>query len=315
MFWNRLNFLLIIAFASSVFSGCASKKISPRAVTPGLESGVPLPFPLPSQGGTEPQKPPERFSITLVLGGAGVASFGTVGLLKRFEEEGIQVQSIVTTGWTTPFVLAYGFQKSVHDVEWFATRLGQADFYPKRSFPFGKPARRLENVSSLFEQTFGGKELQNSRIPVTIVASNFDFRQSVIADRGDWHPALLTTLSFPGLNLPIPEEPDALRGVEGTEALSIDEAIRHGANFIVAVQMYDDFFHFMASSRKTGDEFRKAYRMHLKERLEDQLQRATVVGRIYVAYPPGDLSARRKAIRAGYEEGMRLSKVIKEKWK
>jgi hypothetical protein len=85
--------------------------------------------------------------ITLVLGGAGVASFATVGLLKRLKNEGIKIEMIVASGWPAVFALGNGFMKSVHDLEWFAMRLqghhdGSLDGLSKR-FPGQQGPNRL----------------------------------------------------------------------------------------------------------------------------------------------------------------------------
>ena len=128
----------------------------------------------------EPAKPHiEKRKITLVLGGAGVASFATVGLLKRFYEEGIEVESIITTGWPTLFALANGFLKSVHDLEWFAMRLQEKDFYKASIFdPSKGDYVEFTIISPNREFQITDQNLENITITITeagaVVVFNID---------------------------------------------------------------------------------------------------------------------------------------------
>ena len=190
-------------FALLFLSACASKRAIPGRVEAHPE--IP-PSAVEAPKTTEvTQGPPvsERPHITLVLGGAGVASFATVGLLKRFFEEGVVVDYIVTTGWPTLFALGYGFLKSVHDLEWFAMRLNEKDFFKVGIFERSDPNSQ-DKLSALIENTFKQRDLSESSIPIIISAANTEFGEPVLYEKGDWKEPFFKTMSVPGLYRPYP---------------------------------------------------------------------------------------------------------------
>lgn len=261
----------------------------------------------------EPPKPgSERRKITLVLGGAGVSTFATVGLLKRFHEEGIEIDSIVTTGWPTLFALAGGFLKSIHDVEWFAMRLNEKDFRKISSLDPGRVSGDQEKLSNLIENTFKQTELNDSKFPIVISSANTEGDESDVYDRGDWRIPLLKTMSVPGIFRPYPQGVErswlqSLRGVDVTVAKY------RGAQIIVAVEMYKDYFDFLYNEQKDSSDgfFRQTYLTTLKNSISRELNEATVTGHIHLQTSPTNFSQKRKAILQGYREGARLAKAIR----
>ncbi|NBT59026.1 hypothetical protein EBT16_09615, partial [bacterium] len=164
-------------------------------------------FPVTPGLAATPQENPstKRPGITLVLGGAGVASYATVGLLKRLKTEGVKIDLIVASGWPAVFATGYGLLKSVHDLEWFAMRLEETDFKKACSV---KGSEELGEISKLIESFFKKSELQETRIPIVIVPGNTEREGSGAFDSGDWATPLLRTVALPGLYRKFPEDPD-----------------------------------------------------------------------------------------------------------
>ncbi len=248
-------------------------------------------------------------SITLVLGGAGVASFATVGLLKRLQEEKITIDSVVTTGWPTLFVLARGFLSTLHEVEWFATRLTEKDFYKTSLFESGYASH--ENLGKLIEGAFRQKEIQESRLRIIISAANTEFGEAEIFDRGDWREPLLKTMSVPGLFRPYPAGADR-QSILSLQGLDVEEAKRRGATTVVAVYMYDDYLREIASGKKNAEVlFRRLYQAQLRKSLGAQLRLAQITAKIELFKAPNDFSMKRAAILAGYQEGERIAREFR----
>jgi predicted acylesterase/phospholipase RssA len=259
----------------------------------------------------ESQAVKERPKITLVLGGAGVASFATIGILKRLHEARLRPDLIVCTGWPSLFVLAYGFFPSIHEAEWFASRLTEKDFYKASLFDFEKGYASHEKLSKLVENAFKQREIQAASVPIVISTTNTEFADSEIFDRGDWREPLLRTMSVPGLFRPYPSDADR-PSISSLQGLDIDEAVRRGAGIVVAVYMYDDYLRMMSKSGKNADAlFRKIYQAQLRKGLGLQLARAQIRASIEIFKDPNDFSARRSAILVGYKEAARLVEEIR----
>jgi predicted acylesterase/phospholipase RssA len=338
---NRVFWLWIFVLLGIVLSGCASQRArtqpplygnpnQPDQNTAGQPLNPPPPVsnePMgpqpvgPNPGGPMgpnpeiPVSPPPQDlvkksnepHVALVVGGAGVASFATVGVLKRFEEEGIAVDFIVTSGWPTLFSLGYGFFRSVHDLEWFAMRLGEKDFNSGGIFELSRDYTSPDRISSLIDSSFPQKDLTDTRVPVIISATNTELGAEVL-EKGDWKVPLLKTMSVPGLFRPYPTL-DANRSRTGLNSLDVEEALRRGARTVVAIEMYDDY---LRKNRKDGDAgFRQWYLTGLRKSLKKELPQALLVGKIQLDKAPSDFAAKRLAIFAGYKEAARLAKQLR----
>ncbi len=254
--------------------------------------------------------PSERPHIALALGGAGVASFATVGLLKRLFEEGIVVDYIVTTGWPTLFALGYGFLKSVHDLEWFAMRLNEKDFFKTGLFSSAE-TNSQERLSALIENTFKQHDLSETSTPIFISAGNTEGGDAVLYEKGDWKEPFFKTMSVPGMYRPYPKD-EAKTWVNSLQGIDVNRAIQKGTKIIVAVQMYEDYFDSVKTGGEASDRvFRQLYLTQLRKSLREETRLATVSVGIELKKSPNDFTARRNAILAGYKEGAKVARALR----
>jgi hypothetical protein len=297
---NLRNFFLCLS-ATLLVSACASKqKVAygpglPEPQTPSViteadsaNSSQDLNLQVPGKA------PVERPRVTLVVGGSGVASFGTVGLLKRFSEEGIRVDAMIATGWPSLFALGFGFLKTVHDLEWFALRLDAKDFQTASLL------RGRNEISDHVSGKLKAATFEESRVPIVISTRNPETGELDVFDRGDWKEPLLITLAASDIG----------EAEKASKPLGIDvkEAFRRESKIVVAVQMYDDvLFSSKAAKGTPRGDFYKA----LKEQLVEDSQQAQVAGRVTLGKSPEDFTQKRAAILAGYREGARLAKKIR----
>lgn len=308
-------------------AGCASKpRSSPSTFyLPQGQNSTPV-QPGPPQDPTSQLQTPPPFSavgpqegpkhevptMALVLGGAGVASFGTVGLLKRFHEEGIKFDFIIASGWPALFGMGGSLMSSVHDLEWFAMRLQEKDLSSLASCSRSDEISESGRITSLIENTFQGKSLSQASPPFTIAANNTDIGPHEITDSGDWKTALIKTMAIPGIYRPYPQG-DALGTIGTTVGINVDEALRRGAKIVVAVEMYDDYLVFSRKAKKaSGDrEAKKLFIGRMESEVAAQMSKATVTGRIVLGKDPDNLAIKRNAIVAGYKEGARIARQLR----
>jgi predicted acylesterase/phospholipase RssA len=296
-----------VLFSILLFTGCVSKPVqhgAPGAPTAAVQpDGTPAP--------ETPATPANHNRITLVVGGAGVASFATVGLLKKFYEEGVEVELIVATGWPTLFALANGFLKSIHDLEWFATRLERKDFDKMGSVDFRQDIDPSQGLPPIVLNSFPQTLLNQTRVPVVIAATNTDLGEPDVFGSGEWKEPLLRTASVPGLYRKFSAE----RGtgwIDAVSALDVREAVRRGATTIVAVSMYEDYLNSVGS-KKDDELIRRVYAAQMRKSVSEALKQAGAFsGKIVLGKEPTDYAAKRAAIAAGYREGARLIKKLRE---
>jgi len=307
------SFLVFGLFLALLLPGCSlfhsKKEAANEAVVPN--PSVETTNEIPSKPTSKSSR--SRKKITLVLGGVGVASFGTIGILKRLQEEGIDIELLVTSGWPTLFGLARGFMNSIHDLEWFAMRLKETDFERLSSFDSNQKDAEKEKVSQLIENTFKNKELRDSKIPIIIATSHVSGKDSETYDRGEWKTPLLRTMSVPGVFRRYPKNVSDYR-FDSVQGLEISEARKQGSPIVVSIEMYGDYFDFLKTGKKdtTRGEFRENYLKALKNNLEQELKESDLTGHIELKTSPTNFSQKRLAIILGYQEGARLAKLIRK---
>lgn len=303
-------FLLILSLASCAIKRPAQdfkkfQDLEAQNATPVEErSDAQMEFPVTPGLTASPQENPstKRPGITLVLGGAGVASYATVGLLKRLKTEGVKIDLIVASGWPAVFATGYGLLKSVHDLEWFAMRLEAADFKKACSV---KGSEEVGEISKLMESFFKKSELQEARIPIVIVPGNTEREWSGAFDSGDWSTPLLRTLALPGLYRSFPEDPDAKIKSYSITAVPTSEAKKRGASPIFAVEMYADYLEHFKALKNEGKKptIRGVYLASLRKAIREDLAAADRSFHITLKQAPLDYTQKRAAILAGSQLG------------
>jgi NTE family protein len=238
----------------------------------------------------------KRPGITLVLGGAGVASFATVGLLKRLQKERVQIDGVIASGWPALFALGFGYLKSVHDLEWFSMRLKSEDFKKSGRKP---PKDNLE-VSGLIESFFKNKNLEDSKIPLLIVAANSEEEKLGVYDSGSWKTAFLKTVSFPGLYRKIGNNP-LMPSSYRLEVLGVEEARKRQASMIIAVEMYSDALDFIPKDAFSGS---------VKKSLKEEFSKADLHYSVKLNRNPLDFSQKRSAILSGQKVAQEIIKEM-----
>ncbi len=269
-------------------------------VTPGAAAG--------SSEGSFAKKP----GITLVLGGAGVASFATVGLLKRLKMEGVKIDLIVASGWPALFALGYGFFKSVHDLEWFAMRLQNEDFEKACNLKKGEEEGAL---SKLIESFLKKKDLRDSQTPIVIVAGNTEKEKQGVFDSGEWVDPVLKTLAVPGLYRNFPEQDISVPKSFDLQSLGVSEAKKRGAYPILAVQMYSDYINFSKGSKENPKKptIRNIFLASLRKNIREELAQAEGAFQVELKAAPLDFSQKRAAILAGSVQAAQMLKRIGQK--
>ncbi|MGH1467942.1 MAG: hypothetical protein ACRBBP_03550 [Bdellovibrionales bacterium] len=121
----------VILLCSLFIVSCAQiPKVNFRNTEPQRE------VPAESESGEEVEEPEDetvtfetkktdklfRPKVTLVLGPGASRSFAHIGVLKELKASGIQVHSIIGMGWSSIVAAEYIDQKSVHGLEWKASR-------------------------------------------------------------------------------------------------------------------------------------------------------------------------------------------------
>lgn len=251
----------------------------------------------------------KKAGITLVLGGAGISSFATVGLLKRLKTEGVKVDLIVASGWPALFALAYGFFKSVHDLEWFAMRLQSEDF--EKACKINKRSE-IGQVSKLIQSFLKKKDLNESQIPLVLVAGNSENEKQGVFDSGEWESPLLKTISLPGLYRRFPEQDSSFPNVFDLESFGVSEAKKRGASRIFVVNMYPDYLNFFKDKKESSQKqtIQNVFLASLRKSIRTELAEADGVLQVELKANPLDFTRKRAALFAGSTQALQIIRKL-----
>jgi NTE family protein len=317
---TRIPSLLLIALFT--LSSCVSRPPRDPEQGPPPPSTTQAPPPSSSPGASPSEAPvvpgPSVKSlqgpVTVVLGGAGVASFATIGILKKLQEDGVKIDAIIATGWPALFAVGYGTMKSVHDLEWFATRLEESDFASGGLFGSDKGFSEHERLRATVTKAFGNTNLNQTRVPIVISSSNSSSGQPEIFSSGNWLDPLLKAVSVPGTFRPYGEGP-GLGWVSALSGVDVEEAHRRGARTILAFAMYDDFLVSLQDYRTKESEtlFRNLFAAQLHRSIRTSMKRASAGVHIRLGRPANEFSAKRLAMQLGYQETSKLLRSVANK--
>lgn len=288
--------LQLFSLALLFLSSCATPptketpEFGPQPETPATSAeSLPKPFLLGNK------------KVVLVFGGAGVASFATVGILKEFVRQEIPIERIVTTGWPTLFALGFANFKSVHDLEWFASKLDKSDFFGNKLFNFNKGFSSHESLEALMEKSFSaGRRFSDLRIPLTIVTTDISEGKTKLFASGEWKAPALGAFSVPGLFRPF-SDGASHQWISSPFGVDVDPVANREDKIIVAVEMYTDY---LGSLEKNGPQdreslFQKLYVENQRAQLREQLDKAHIQGSIALYRSPTQFNSVRQAILKG----------------
>ncbi len=127
----------------------------------------------------------------LVLGAGGARGLAHIGVLKALESLGIQPSAVVGASMGAQIGVAYALGWTAQRLEQLALRTGKKDTV----LAVLSHAKRREILHSLY----GHQSLEDALLPVSALATDLSTGTPVILERGPAVPAVLASISIPGL--------------------------------------------------------------------------------------------------------------------
>ncbi|MFD0049199.1 patatin-like phospholipase family protein [Actinomycetes bacterium NPDC127524] len=173
--------------------------------------------------------------IGLALGSGGARGFAHAGVIKILEEEGIPVHMIAGSSMGALVGAFYGAGPDIERLYQLAKtfkRKYYLDFtIPKMGFISGK---RIKEFIRMFTY---GKNLEDTEIPVSVVATDIKTGEKVIFDNGPIAEAVRASISIPGIF--VPEKIGDRLLVDGgvADRVPVSVAKSMGADIVIGVDV------------------------------------------------------------------------------
>ncbi len=274
-----------ILMSTLVASGCtSSSKRTDESSVPGAPSaehrpntgtmGPPEPFgPLP----TAPQAPANPYgpepvivkSVVLVLGPGAAHGFAHAGVLRALSDAKIPVSAVIGTEMGALVGSLYTSYSSINGFEWEIQKLKENLFLDRPSLLSFNSSNVISDGKKLEDflgQTFGLKDIKDTRIPTRISIRESGTDRVALLDRGRLNLALRGAMAVPGLFDPSPWGNKHVQSGTAARPFPVAEAKALNRGIVVAVDVIGTTRTQASDSRFEKDELKIAEQMDLAKR-------------------------------------------------
>ncbi|MFW6389388.1 MAG: patatin-like phospholipase family protein [Marinilabiliaceae bacterium] len=171
----------------------------------------------------------------LALGGGAVLGAAHVGVLKALEEKNVTVTHIAGTSIGAFAAAFYAFSKKSVDIQEIASKLKWMDI---SGVAFsGKGLLSNEKLGELVVEYIGDKNIEDSDIPLAMLATDISTGEKVVLKKGPVASAVMASTCVPGIFHPV--EIDGRLLVDGgiVENVPIDTVKEMGAGYVIGVDL------------------------------------------------------------------------------
>jgi NTE family protein len=278
-----------------VLTGCASVAPVPVVTTeaPPHQTVVTPPV-------TVVQPVPVRrpVHLGLALGGGAARGFAHVGVIQVLEEAGLKPSHVVGTSAGSLVAALYASGKSVPELRKAAETMEEAEITDWMVPLLNRGALRGEALAKYVNTQVGGRNLEQMRIPLGIVATDLRSGEAITFRRGNTGSAVRASSAVPAVFQPV--RIGDREYVDGglVAPVPVRQTREMGANFVIAVDISSD-----PEGNPAGDTFQillQTFTIMGKSINTLALKDADIVIRPALSgVKSADFSARRRSIEAG----------------
>lgn len=173
--------------------------------------------------------------IGLALGGGAVLGAAHIGVLKALKEHEIEIGWISGTSIGALVASFHAFGHKVQDVEDLAIEFSWSDI---SNFSLSKYGMFTNNkISDFIKSEIGTKNLEDSEIPMAVIATDITRGSKVIIREGDLATAVRASTCLPGIFSPVEIDGNLLVDGGIVENVPISPLKDMGVETIIAVDL------------------------------------------------------------------------------
>jgi NTE family protein len=173
--------------------------------------------------------------IGLALGGGAVLGAAHIGVLKAIQEKGGQIEFITGTSIGAFVAALYAFGKDWSEISDITSELKWMDITSISLSRFSLLSN--EKFGTILKKHIGDKKIEESKIPLAIIATDAANGAKVILQTGSVAQAVMASTCIPGIFRPV--EIDNKMLIDGgiVENVPINTLRKLGAEFIIGVDL------------------------------------------------------------------------------
>jgi NTE family protein len=137
-------------------------------------------------------------NITLALGGGGAKGNSHIGVIRRLQKEGFNIQAVAGTSFGGIVAVFFALGYPPDEIEDMFSVLDQKQMYG-HSQKEGPSLLGLAGAASWFNEIIGDHTFADLKIPCILTAADLRQGREVLLSEGSLVDALLSTIAIPGL--------------------------------------------------------------------------------------------------------------------
>lgn len=173
--------------------------------------------------------------IGLALGGGAVLGAAHVGVLKALQEADIKIDYIAGTSIGAFVASFFAFDKTLEEIQDIASEMEWMDISGVSLSRYALLSNR--KLGKLIKEHIGNKNLEDSNIPVAMIATNIATGEKVVLKKGAVADAAMASTSIPGLFHPVKIDGKMLVDGGIVENVPINTVKEMGADYVIGVDL------------------------------------------------------------------------------
>ncbi len=144
-----------------------------------------------------------KINFSLALGGGGARGLSHIGVIRRLEELWMKPSYIAGTSMGAIIGALYALGKTSHDMEDIIKKIRMAKLI---DIDFKKWLLKGKKVTAFLDDIFGGASFSDTKIPLQVVATEFDTGKKRVFIEGKISEAVRASIGLPGIFRPLEHE-------------------------------------------------------------------------------------------------------------
>lgn len=170
--------------------------------------------------------------IGLALSGGAALGAAHIGVIKALNQKNVKPQYIAGTSIGAFTAAFYAFEKSIEEMQEVAEKL---DWLEISAFSLSKYGLLTnQKMTALIEEHIGNKNIEDSPIPLAIVATDICSGKKVVITKGNLAEAIVASTCLPGIFSPVSHNNKMLVDGGLVENLPVSTVKSMGAEFVIA---------------------------------------------------------------------------------
>lgn len=183
----------------------------------------------------EPSKNRNRVKAGLAFGAGGTRGFAHIGVIRAFEENGIEFDCVSGCSAGSIAAAMYCYGLSSRQMEEILSGVKYSDIKSSRFFFMPSSAKNIEDV---VRRVIGDARFEELRLPLAVSTTDLISGEEIVYRQGDIAKAVSASCAVPGVFIPV--EMDGYRLVDGglINPVPSDLCRMQGAKVVIGVDIH-----------------------------------------------------------------------------